>query len=39
MDNDIDLVVFNMNEEGNIEKAVKGEADGTVISKSAQVTA
>lgn len=36
MDNDIDLVVFNMNEEGNIEKAVKGEADGTVISKSAK---
>lgn len=33
MDNDIDLVVFNMNEKGNILKAVKGIADGTVISK------
>ena len=33
MDNDIDLVVFNMNEAGNIAKAVKQEVDGTVISK------
>lgn len=33
MDNDVDLVVFNMNEEGNILKAVKGEAEGTTISK------
>ncbi len=33
MDNDIDLVVFNMNKEGNILKAVKGEVDGTTISK------
>ena len=33
MDNDIDLVVFNMNEHGNILKAVKGEITGTVISK------
>lgn len=33
MDNDIDLVVFNMNEKGNILKAVKGIANGTVISK------
>lgn len=33
MDNDIDLIVFNMNEEGNILKAVKGEVDGTTISK------
>ena len=32
-DNDIDLVVFNMNEKGNIEKAVKGEVAGTTISK------
>ncbi len=34
MDNDIDLVVFNMNESGNIVKAVKQEVDGTVISKN-----
>ena len=33
MDNDVDLVVFNMNTEGNILKAVKGEVDGTTISK------
>lgn len=33
MDNDIDLIVFNMNERGNILKAIHGVADGTVISK------
>lgn len=33
MDNDIDLVVFNMNENGNILKAVKGDITGTVITK------
>lgn len=33
MDNDIDLIVFNMNERGNILKAVQGTANGTVISK------
>ena len=33
MDNNINLVVFNMNQEGNILKAVKGEVDGTTISK------
>lgn len=33
MDNDIDLIVFNMNEPGNILKAVKGHITGTVISK------
>lgn len=33
MDNDIDLVVFNMNKRGNILEAVKGTANGTVISK------
>lgn len=33
MDNDVDLVVFNMNEKGNILKAVKGTITGTVISK------
>lgn len=34
MDNDIDLVVFNMNEDGSIVKAVKGEAEGTIIAKA-----
>ena len=33
MDNDIDLVVFNMNEKGNILKAVKQEVTGTLISR------
>ncbi len=33
MDNDIDLVVFNMNVKGNIEKAVNGESIGTVVKK------
>lgn len=33
MDNDIDLVVFNMNESGNILKAVRRDITGTVISK------
>lgn len=33
MDNDIDLVVFNMNEPSNILKAVEGTVDGTLISK------
>lgn len=33
MDNDIDLVVFNMNEAGNIVKAVKQEVNGTVVTK------
>lgn len=33
MDNDIDLVVFNMNEENNIIKAVKGDAVATRVSK------
>lgn len=33
MDNDIDLVVFNMNEKGNILKAVRGEITGTIITK------
>lgn len=33
MDNDIDLVVFNMNEKNNIIKAVNGEAIATHISK------
>lgn len=33
MDNDIDLVVFNMNEAGNIKKAVNQEVNGTLITK------
>ncbi|MEG0822878.1 MAG: UMP kinase [Erysipelotrichaceae bacterium] len=33
MDNDVDLVVFNMNEKGNILKAVQGDINGTVITK------
>ena len=33
MDNDIDLVVFNMNEPSNILKAVEGKVDGTLISR------
>ncbi|CAI2678141.1 MAG: UMP kinase [Apilactobacillus sp.] len=31
MDNDIPLVVFNLNESGNIEKVVKGEKIGTTV--------
>ncbi|MEG0076724.1 UMP kinase [Anaerorhabdus sp.] len=33
MDNKVDLVVFNMNERGNIKKAVMQEKIGTVIKK------
>lgn len=33
MENNIDLLVFNMNEDGNIVKAALGTADGTRISK------
>ena len=33
MDNDIDLMVFNMNEPGNIIKAVNQTVDGTVVTK------
>lgn len=33
MDNEIDLVVFNMNEPGNIVKAVREDITGTIISK------
>ena len=35
MDNDIDLVVFNMNEAGNIKRVVFGEAIGTTVSNKA----
>lgn len=33
MDNEIDLIVFNMNEPGNIVKAVREDVSGTTISK------
>lgn len=33
MDNDIDLIVFNMNEKGNIKRASLGEDIGTKISR------
>lgn len=33
MDNDIDLVVFNMNQAGNIKKAVLEEPIGTIVKK------
>ena len=33
MDNNIDLIVFNMNESGNIKKAVNQEVTGTLITK------
>lgn len=36
MDNDIDLVVFNMNEAGNIKRVVFGEAIGTTVSNKAE---
>ena len=36
MDNDIDLVVFNMNEAGNIKRVVFGEAIGTTVSNTAE---
>ena len=36
IDNDIDLVVFNMNEAGNIKRVVFGEAIGTTVSNKAE---
>ncbi|NQI69718.1 UMP kinase [Streptococcus suis] len=36
MDNDIDLVVFNMNELGNIKRVVFGEQIGTTVSNSTE---
>ena len=36
MDNDIDLIVFNMNEAGNIKRVVFGEAIGTTVSNKAE---
>lgn len=34
MDNEIELVVFNMNDDGNIFKAAKGDINGTTIRRS-----
>ena len=34
MDNDIDLVVFNMNQSGNIKRVVFGENIGTTVSNN-----
>lgn len=36
MDNDIDLVVFNMNEPGNIRRVVFGEQIGTTVSNKTE---
>ena len=36
MDNDIDLVVFNMNEPGNIKRVVFGEQIGTTVSNNVE---
>ena len=36
MDNDIELVVFNMNEAGNIKRVVLGEAIGTTVSNKTE---
>lgn len=36
MDNDIDLVVFNMNESGNIKRVVFGEQIGTTVSNKTE---
>ena len=36
MDNDIDLIVFNMNQAGNIHRVVFGEAIGTTVSNKAE---
>ena len=36
MDNDIDLVVFNMNEAGNIKRVVFGEVIGTTVSNKTE---
>ena len=33
MDNDMDIVVFDMFEEGNMLKVIKGENVGTVVTK------
>jgi uridylate kinase len=33
MDNDMDIIVFNMFESGNIQKVVNGETVGTLVTK------
>ncbi len=33
MDNDMDIIVFDMSEQGNILKIIKGKAVGTLVSK------
>jgi uridylate kinase len=33
MDNDMDIVVFNMFESGNIRRVVEGEKVGTLVTK------
>lgn len=35
MDNDMDIIVFNMFDEGNIAKVVNGQAVGTLVTKKA----
>jgi uridylate kinase len=35
MDNEMDIVVFNMFEEGNIARVVNGESIGTLVTKKA----
>ena len=35
MDNDMDIVVFNMFESGNIQRVVEGEKVGTLVTKEA----
>ena len=34
MDNEMDIVVFNMFEAGNIQKVVRGEKVGTIVTKN-----
>jgi uridylate kinase len=36
-DNGLDLIVFSMNEKGNIKKAVLGEHVGTIVCKEENV--
>ncbi len=33
MDNDIPIIVFALDEEGNIRRAIMGEKIGTIVSK------
>jgi len=34
MDNNIDIIVFNVFEKGNIQRVVKGEKIGTLVTSS-----